>query len=86
MPKAGNFKVSATVATLNDDASFVVDVGGEKFSAPIPMTGGWDKFQTIELGQINIKEPGNLEVKVGAQDSAGWKAINLNSVQLTPAD
>jgi len=50
------------------------------------MTGGWDKFQTIELGQIKTKEPGNLEVKVGAQDSAGWKAINLNSVQLTPAD
>jgi alpha-L-fucosidase len=86
MPKAGNFKVSATVATLYDDASFVVDVGGKKFSAPIPMTGGWDKFQMIELGRINIKEPGNLEVKVGAQDSAGWKAINLNSVRLTPAD
>ena len=86
MPKAGNFAVSATVATLNDDASFVVDVGGKKFSAPIPMTGGWDKFQTIELGRINIKEPSKLDVKVGAHDSAGWKAINLNSVQLTPAD
>ena len=36
MPKAGNFNVSATVATLNNDASFAVDVGAEKFSARFP--------------------------------------------------
>jgi alpha-L-fucosidase len=86
MPKAGTFKVSATVATLNDDAGFVVEVGGKKFSVPIPMTGGWDKFQTIVLGQLQIKQAGDLMVKVSAKNPASWKAINLNSVQLTPAD
>jgi alpha-L-fucosidase len=84
--KAGAFKVSATLATPNADAGFVVEVGGENISAQAPVTGSWEEFQTLDLGQIQIKEPGNLMVKVRAQDAASWKAINLNSVQLTPVD
>jgi alpha-L-fucosidase len=84
--KAGAFKVSATVATPNADAGFVVEAGGENISAQAPVTGSWEEFQTIDLGQIQIQQPGNLMVKVRAQDTASWKAINLNSVQLTPVD
>jgi alpha-L-fucosidase len=84
--KAGAFKVSATVATPNAGAGFVVAVGGENISAQAPVTGSWEEFQTFELGQIQIQQPGNLMVKVRAQDTASWKAINLNSVQLTPVD
>ena len=86
IPKTGIFKVSATIATFNADAGFVVEAGGEKISAQAPVTGSWDKFQTVDLGQIQIKQTGNLMIKVRAKDSASWKAINLNSVQLTPAD
>jgi alpha-L-fucosidase len=84
--RAGSYKVSATLATLNADGSFVVEVAGEKINAQAPVTGGWDKFQTIELGSVQIKSPGDVVVKVGAKDSANWKAINLNSVRLTPID
>jgi alpha-L-fucosidase len=82
--KTGNFEVSAVVATLNADAGFTVEAGGEAVSARAPATGGWDKFQTVDLGQIEIRLPGELAVKVRATDPAAWKAINLNSVQLTP--
>jgi alpha-L-fucosidase len=84
--QAGNFKVSATVATLETAANFVVEADGQKIIAPVPLTGGWDKFQKIDLGQISIKQPGDWEVSVRAQDVAKWKALNLNSVQLSPAD
>jgi alpha-L-fucosidase len=86
LSKAGTFKVSATVATLNAGARFVVDVGGEKIAAPVPVTGSWEKFQTIDLGQIQIKHGGELIVKVGASDATSWKAINLNGVRLTATD
>ena len=76
--------VSATVATPYPDASFVVEVGGEKISAQAPQTGGWDKFQTVDLAQIQIKQPGDLVVKVRSNDPTTWKAINLKSVQLSP--
>jgi hypothetical protein len=84
IPKAGTFNVSVTVATLNAEAGFVVEVGGETISAQAPVTGSWDKFQTVDLGRIQIKQPGDLMVKVRAKDKATWKAINLNSVNLTP--
>jgi alpha-L-fucosidase len=84
MPTTGIFNVSATVATLNAEASFVVEVGGEIFSAQAPQTGSWDKFQTIDIGRFQIIQPGELVVKVRAKDQATWKAINLNSVELTP--
>jgi hypothetical protein len=61
-------------------------VGAEIISAQAPVTGSWEEFQTIELGRIQIKQPCNLLVKVHAKDSASWKAINLNSIQLTPLD
>ena len=83
IPKTGTFNVSATVATLNAEASFVVEVGGETISAQAPLTGSWDKFQTVDLGRIQIIQPGDLTVKVRAKDKATWKAINLNSVKLT---
>jgi alpha-L-fucosidase len=86
MPKTGTFNVSVTVATLNTEASFVVEVGGETLSAQAPLTGSWDKFQTVDIGQFQIIQPGELVVKVRAKDKATWKAINLNSVSLTPTE
>ena len=83
IPKAGTFNVSATVATPNAEASFVVEVGSEILSAQAPMTGSWDKFQTVDIGRFQIIQPGELVVKVRAKDKATWKALNLNSVKLT---
>ena len=83
--RAGTFNVSATIATFNADAWFVVEVGGENISAQAPVTGSWDTFQTVDLGQIRIQQPGDVVVKVRAKDTSSWKAINLNSVRLTPA-
>jgi hypothetical protein len=82
MPKTGTFNVSATVATLYADAGFVVEAGGETFSVQAPQTGSWDNFQTIDIGQVQIIQPGELVVKVRAKDKTTWKAINLNSVRL----
>jgi alpha-L-fucosidase len=84
--KAGSFKVSATVSTPNSGTGLTVEAGGQTVSAQAPVTGNWEKFQTVDLGQIEIKTPGELAVKVCATDPATWKAINLNSVQLTPLD
>ena len=81
----GKYKVSATLATVHSDANFVIEVGGESITAAAPATGGWDKFESHDLGEIEIKQPGPLEVKVRAQDAATWKAVNLNSVRLVPS-
>jgi alpha-L-fucosidase len=82
--KAGRFNISAVVATSDSDAEFVVEVGDQTLDVQPPMTGGWDNFRKVDLGQIEIKQPGDLSVKVRAKSGTKWKPINLNSVCLTP--
>ena len=82
--KAGAYKVSAVVATLPGEARFSVDVGDQSISAAVPATGDWAQFATIDLGLINIKEVGKVEVKVHAKAGAEWQPININALQLTP--
>jgi alpha-L-fucosidase len=84
--RAGAFKVSATVATTDADASFAIEVGDQTLIARPPLTGGWNQFQTIDLGEIKIRQPGNVLVKIRANDAANWKPINLNSVHLIPTE
>ena len=71
--------------TLPQDAngSFTIEIGGQKITAQAPNTGSWDKFQKIEVGRLEIKQPGNLEVNVRAIDPANWKPVNLNLIQMT---
>jgi alpha-L-fucosidase len=84
MPKPGIFNVSASVATLNAEAGFIVEVGSETFGAQAPQTGSWDTFQTIDIGRFQIVQPGALAVKIRAKDKATWKAIDFSSIRLTP--
>ena len=81
----GKYKVSANVSTIYANANFVIEVGGIALSAVAPNTGAWEKFETCDLGEIEIKSPGQAEVKVRAADPAAWQAINLNSVRLIPS-
>jgi len=83
--RPGAYQASATVATIFSNAEFVVDVGGEPLTAKVPATGGWDQFQTVDLGQIQVKQSGSLMVTIRASDVAAWKAVNLNSLKLVPA-
>ena len=82
--KAGTYKVSVVVATISSAANFVVEIGDQPLSALVQSTGGWDQFATTDLGTVELKQAGRLEVKVHAKEGAEWHAINLNSVALVP--
>lgn len=82
--KPGAYQASVVTATISSDAKFVVEVGDQILNVNPPTTGSWDKFGTTELGTVEIKQAGNLVVKVRAADAGSWKAINLNSVKLVP--
>jgi hypothetical protein len=74
------------VATLNANTNFVVEIDGKKNNAQAPMTGSWDKFQTVDHGPIQIQSTEDLIVKDAENNPATCRTINLNSVRLTPAD
>ena len=85
-PKAGAFKVAASVATPHSGAEFVLEVAGSQLAGKPATTSGWADFATVDLGQVQISQPGEQLVKVRAKDAASWKAINLRSVKLVPAE
>ncbi|MCX5674294.1 MAG: alpha-L-fucosidase [Planctomycetota bacterium] len=82
--QAGTFEVAATVSARSEPP-FVVEVGSQQLAGKAPNTGDWAKYQAVPLGKVEIKEPGEIVVKVRPKDAASWKAINLADVTLKPA-
>ena len=86
LDQPGRYRVSATLASANGDAEFVVAIGDDTLDARATKTGGWDKFADYQLGTIEIKRAGQWTVSVRAKDEASWRPINLNSLRLDPPD
>ena len=84
--KPGKFKVSATCATPHDSSEFVVEVAGQQLAGKALQTSGWADFRSVDLGQVEIKQAGEVEVKFRPRDAKTWKSINLRSVKLTNAE
>jgi alpha-L-fucosidase len=82
--RPGKYHVTATVAAAAGESEFDVDVAGHKLAGTAPDTGGWDRFQTVDLGEVEIEEAGELEIAVRPRAAATWKPINLRSVTLKP--
>ena len=82
--KAGTYEVSILVAAGKGESQFVVEVGKEAVTGKAPKTDSWETYQTVSVGKVEVKEPGEVTVKVRANDASTWKAINLASVILKP--
>jgi Tol biopolymer transport system component len=84
--KPGKYEVSLDLATVHAQAEFVVEIGDQKLTGTAPKTGDWDRFQGCSVGRVEIKSPGVQVIHVRARDAAGWKAINLRALRLSPAE
>ncbi|MBI5831435.1 MAG: alpha-L-fucosidase [Armatimonadetes bacterium] len=83
--KAGTYRASTAIACPSAGNQVVVEVGTTQLTITAPQTGGWDQYKDVDLGTFEIKEPGNVTVKVRAKDAGTWKPINLRAVQFKPA-
>jgi alpha-L-fucosidase len=77
----GRFKVSASCANPAD-SEIVVEVGGDQVARKLPATGDWAKFSTTDLGEIEITQSGELQIKARPSSPQSWKPINLRWVKL----
>jgi alpha-L-fucosidase len=81
---AGSYTVSVSAATAQGPTTLMLDAGpGATVTLPMPLTGGWDKFQTITGGPLVIDTPGDRTVTARPADPATWRAMNLAFVTLT---
>ena len=86
IPAAGVFKVSASLASVSGESEFIVGVAGQQLTGQAGKTSGWDQFKEVSLGQIEIKQTGDLVVSIRPKDAANWHAMNLRFVKLTKAE
>jgi len=74
------------MAAADGDGACVISIADQSLPAKVANTGGWDQFLDIAPGTIEVKQAGELTVSVRAKDGPSWKAINLNSLRLEPAN
>ncbi len=80
--KPGKYRLTAEVATTGE-TQIEVGIGNDKLTARIPNTGGYDKFQALELGNLQITATGKTALQVHAV-AQNWSPVNLRHIKLTP--
>jgi alpha-L-fucosidase len=85
-PQPGIFEVSASIASISGSSQFVIEVAGQQITGKAEKTQGWDQFKQINLGRLEIKQPGEQDVKVRPRDPGNWQPMNLRFVKLTKVE
>jgi alpha-L-fucosidase len=85
-PQPGVFKVSASIASISGSSQFIIEIADQQIIGKAEQTQGWDQFKQINLGRLEVKQPGEQDVKVRPQDPRNWQAMNLRFVKLTRAE
>ena len=84
--KPGDYALTLDAATIHDGAAAVVQIGAQTAAVNFPKTGHWEVFQKVAGGKIAVGQAGVQTVTLRAADPAKWKAINLRSLECSPAN
>ncbi|MDW7691172.1 alpha-L-fucosidase [Flammeovirgaceae bacterium SG7u.111] len=82
--KPGKFKAAAMTAGL-EDTEFTVEINGQTKTVKIPKTGGYDKFESLEIGDFEINKSGDYKITFKPVAGA-WNPINLKEVVMKPVN
>lgn len=85
-PQPGIFEVSASIASISGSSQFVIEIEDQQIIGKAEQTQGWDQFKQIDLGRLEVEQPGQHDVKVRPQDPRSWQPMNLRFVRLTRVD
>lgn len=82
---AGEFEVRLRYACHPGSAGnqMVATVGEWSVARQVPSTGGWDQYQTIELGEVSLPA-GTHIFSVSAQGNFQGALLDLHSIELRP--
>ncbi|MES2463370.1 MAG: alpha-L-fucosidase [Armatimonadota bacterium] len=80
--RPGRYRVTAEIAAPKATA-VTLRIGDQTVRGAAPATGSYDTFQKVELGSIDIKNPGNVAIELRPV-AENWQPLNLRSIQLVP--
>jgi alpha-L-fucosidase len=82
--KPGVFKITAKTAA-QADSECMVEVAGVSNNIKIPSTGDYDQFESLTIGEVEIKEAGNYKIYFKPVVD-NWEPINLKELVMTPVE
>jgi alpha-L-fucosidase len=82
--KPGTYNVSINMASQDADSEFVVAVDSEQLEGKSTNTGGYYRYQTVDVGTIMIENAGATTITIRPKSPASWKPFNVRSVILKP--
>ena len=83
--KPGTYHIFIDMGSQTSDSELTIEVASERMNARSEDTGGWDQYQSVDVGTISIKDGGITTINVKPRSAETWKPINIRSVRLTPA-
>ena len=80
--KPGAYNVSLELGTPDAASEFTVVVGDQQISGKTTNTGGYRKYQTLDLGSVTIKAAGVSTVTIRPTSADSWKPFSLRGIYL----
>jgi hypothetical protein len=82
----GTFRVECLVGCGNGSGGSTVElrIGDKVISLVVPETGGFQQFERLAVGQVQLTEPGRYRLEVRATNKPGPAVMDLREVRLIP--
>ena len=64
------------------NSEYILQIADQRLKGRASHTGGWDHFETVKLGEVEIKKPGPVTVLLKPVEKSGVFQMDLQSVVL----
>ncbi|MBL7846218.1 MAG: alpha-L-fucosidase [Cyclobacteriaceae bacterium] len=83
---AGTYKVMLTYAAIPgwEDGTYIISNGTETIRGKVIPTNGWYEYKTEEVGQLEIKQPGIVTIRLYPEKELGHYLMYFSMVELVP--
>jgi hypothetical protein len=76
--------VTYSLAQTGKASNVMLSAGGQSIAGNVLPGHGWDDFKTANLGTVDIRSKGDLQVALTSSTAPGVHIMNLRSVELVP--
>ena len=86
LSKPGTFTVNALVGCGSGSGGSVVEftVADQVLKLTVPVTGGFQKFEPMDLGRVTFARSGRHRIEVRARSKPGLAVMDLREIKLIP--
>ncbi len=82
----GEYRVSINYACSLDShgSQLEISIGNQKVFGTVAPTGGWQQYESNDLGTVTLSAPGKVEVRIKCLKKTGGAVMNLRGITLQP--